>query len=229
MPLNSMTVSALFSPGSSDVVMQLNATPPAGWSFATGWPLLAGSWMQQIGIVNASFVLSSIAANSLNKGLNFNGSVIPGAGWAGVLWLINGQGSITMSGPVDQTGTVPGFSFTTALGSPVNIPPFLNNQVFSLRMRCVAISGTVKPPVLLSGTNDPVTPKFVPQIDFGLSATFQLTHDIALPIFVDLSTPQDTVSITADVTDIRHGGIYGFCKPVPRCEFRIGLARPVNI
>jgi hypothetical protein len=224
-PLNTMTVSAIFSEGTDGVDMLLTATPAGNWNFATGWPLLAGSWMEKVDISAASFILSSIATGTLNKGINFSGTLGFTIEWSAVLWLLNGQGTIIMSGTIRQTGTVPVFTFSTALGAPVSIPPLLDNLALSLQIGCAAISGAVVPPamaeevIILSDTG-PVASEWVPQTMLKLLANLQFTPQVSLPIFIDLSTPSDAITITADVTNAGMVAFSDFVHLLPGVNFQ---------
>ena len=82
----------------------------------------------------------------------------------------------------------------------------LGNLSLALRVGCAAVSGAVRPPgggaPAAAGGSGPVISTWVPQASIGLVATAQFKPGVSMPVFVDLSSPQAVIPITADVSQI---------------------------
>lgn len=226
-PLKDMTVDASFTENGGNVTMKLTATPPSKWNFAKGWSLLEDSWITTIGLSKTSFTLISEDSDSFKQGLNFDGSVSLGTAWSAFLWLLNNETDIHMSGPIDQKESVPVFDFSTQIGSTVSIPPFLKDLSLSLKMSCTAVessaNGEMYEEIYFLEDGNPITPKWVPELAFGLVTDIKFTSTIDLPIFIDLRVPTGGVIITADLSKVSEVAFSDFASLFPGVDFLSSL------
>jgi hypothetical protein len=231
-PLAGMTITARFAPGGDGnaVVLTLTAVPPDGWLLSHGWPLLAGGPTDQFSFSATTLTLSSVSVpNGPAKGLGFAGTLGFPAAWQPLLWLLGDAPSVRVSGPVEQRGTAPGFTFTAPVGS-VDMPVL---GTLSVRFVCTSvivagpkkdahyIIGRGEPPadelpalaaavgsgfpggagVAGVAGGDPVYPPWVPQTTIGVAATIHIAGT-PVQILVDLSDPGAGVPITADTSKL---------------------------
>lgn len=236
-PLAGMTADAMFSDVGGAVQLDLTATPPANWTFGTGWPLLQGNVLDSLGVGAATFGLASYAHGATSKGLTFTGSLELGAAWDVVSWLLGGTTSPAVSGLVGQTGTVPTFDFAVALGT-IDVP-LLGTLALALEVTCAAVDGSVQPPgsgsgrgtsrrarlLPSGGAGGPIVSAWVPQTSLGLSATIPFA-DTTIGIFVDLSTPDGPIAIVADVSQLGLVRLETFAQLVPGLDLASALPPP---
>ena len=222
-PLNTVVVNASFTQEASEVVMELTGTPPQDWNFATAWPLLTGAWITKMTLSNPSLVLTSKTSGNLEKGLNFEGEIGLGDDWSAFLWLVGGATSFKMSGPIGQTGAVPVFDFSADIGSQISIPPFLNNLDLSLKMACSAVASHVTNATATLdfdlNANDPIMPKWVPNLALGLFTDIKFNSTTDLPIFINLASPEGGVIITADISKVSKVVFSDFATLLPGVDF----------
>jgi hypothetical protein len=211
-PLAGTTIAARFVPGSPGVTMTLTAVPPVGWLFSSGWPLLAGAALDQLSVSQATLTFSSVAVpGGAAKGISFAGSIGFPPAWSVLAWLLGGADTLPVAGPVGQRGAAPSFAFSASVGS-VNLPVLGSLQV-SFAFSSTPVSGAVQPQDALALTfgtvataaaaeqagTGPVIYPWVPQIALGVSAQIEIAG-AQVPIFIDLSLPDGTVPIVADVS-----------------------------
>ncbi len=190
-PLNGMAIGARFAPGSGGVEMTLTATPPAGWLFSAGWPLLANGCLDQLSVTEATLTLSSVAVpQGAAKGITFAGLIGFPADWSALLWLLGSAPQLPVSGPIGQQGTAPSFALSAKSWSAEL--PVLGPLSISLVFSSTPVPGAPRPPGGFA---------YVPQTALGVSAEIVIAG-AKVPIFADLSVLGGTVPIMADVSGL---------------------------
>jgi hypothetical protein len=208
-PLTGLSITALFAPGAQDTVtMTLTATPPPGWRFSAGWPLLAAGPADQLTVTAGTLTLSSVAVPlGAPKGMSFAGTLGLPAGWGVLGWLLGQGGTLPASGPIGQRGTVPEFEFEAKLGD-VDVP-MLGPLNVAFVFGCTAVSGAIQLPGRLAltigtlpavGDPFPVYP-FLPSVKLGVSARISVGQS-TVPVFTDLTFLPGAVPVVADVSQL---------------------------
>ncbi|MCR9255490.1 MAG: hypothetical protein NXI16_05280 [Alphaproteobacteria bacterium] len=214
-PLAGLTVDADFSPSGQDTVLTLTATLASDWTFATGWPVLANLWISKITVANGTLTLTSVAAGSLKKGLNFKGDLTLSDDWQTILWLLGDNGVASMAGAIGQSHAVPDFSLSLTLAEQTL--PVLGKLALDLVVACKPVLTTPQP-LSVSGGSQAASPYYSPKTSLDLASTIPLAG-VQLPITMDITAPSGGVPITANTTQLSEVAFSDFATMLPGIDF----------
>lgn len=188
-PFAGMQIDATFVPYGGSVGMTLVATSATAWDLANGWPVLAGSFAQQLGMSNASLTLGTGTPGQATKGLAFQGTAALGSltPWGPISWLLADLASIQLTGPIGTASSVPVFDWTAPITTSVTVPG-LGELHPTLHLSCAAVA------------NPSGQPPFGPLLGMALGATVPLGPGI--PVTVDVSNPSGLIPVEADPSAI---------------------------
>lgn len=209
-PFVGMGVNLVLSPSGDELVLQLLAVAPAGWTFATSFTNLASTLFSGLAFAPAPcYYFASQNGGAFQEGLFFQGDLQLTGALASSTWLFGDPAmtAVTVAGPVQIHQGIPqiGLSATMAVGATLG---WFNLQPVTLKLTSgLGSTGYNGQPVLTA------VMQLVTSIRFHTGNT-----DLTIPLSADFYGDSPVVQFMADLTDLVYLGFDQLESLVNGCD-----------
>lgn len=209
-PFVGMGVSLVLSPSGDDLVLQLLAVAPAGWTFAASFSQLGATLFDGLSFAPAPcYYFASQNGGAFQEGLFFQGNLQLTGALASSTWLFGDptMTAVTMAGPVQIHQGVPEVALSATMAGGATL------GWFNLLPVTLKLTSSVNS---LRGSGQPVLAavmQLATAIRFHTGST-----DLTIPLSADFYGDSPVVQFTADLTNMVYLGFSQLESLVNGCD-----------